>query len=88
MPGTIGASAAQERSPAMGSNDEGLESAEEGEGSPEPDDISAGEYVAEDDRLRPYGYCAVPRHATPPSLRARAEQLRRRGRSRYEDDGN
>ena len=65
-----------------------LESSEEGQGSPEPDDISAGEYVAENDRVRPYGYCAVPRHATPPSLRARAAQLRRHGRSRHEDDGN
>ena len=65
-----------------------LDSSEEGQGSSEPDDISAGEYVAEDDRVRPYGYCAVPRHATPPSLRARAAQLRRHGRSRFEDDGN
>ncbi len=65
-----------------------LESSEEGQDSPEPDDISAGEYVAEDDRVRPYGYCAVPRHATQPSLRARAEQARRRGRFLHEDDGN
>ena len=67
---------------------EGLESAEPCQDSPEPDDISAGEYVAENDRGRRYGYCAVPRHATQPSLRARAEQLRRRGRSRHQDDGN
>ena len=78
-------------SPAMGSacgTTERLRSAEQDQGSPAPDDISAGEYVAEDDRVRPYGYCAVPRHATQPSLRARTEQARRRGRSRHEDDGN
>ena len=54
----------------------------------EVDDISAGEYVAEDDRARPYGYCAVPHHAARPSLRDRARQVRRGGRSYGGDDGN
>ena len=67
---------------------EGLEAVEQGQDSPEPDDISAGEYVAENDRGRRYGYCAVPHHPTQPSLRARAEQARRHGRSRNQDDGN
>lgn len=50
------------------------------------EDISAGEYVADDDRNASAGYCALPHHAHLPALRAHADQVRRKSHPRLEDD--
>ena len=50
------------------------------------EDLSGGEYVADDDRDAVYGYCALPHHARVPSTRARAEQIRRHPRGGIEHD--